>query len=178
MKATLAALALLSLAGPAFAQDWSRQDWPRQDWYVFSAPVSLGEASPSTLRSGLIDAPPLGMSGPEARPVGVPPAGRVNVAMNIDSINRVGDQVEVRYFVWSDRSGYAEVTSRINCARTGEQVVLSKDYDRGFAPVRTSVESQKRVTPTSMAVATRACHPSQRGRISDKSLPEVVEGAS
>ena len=173
MKTTLAALALLSLAGPAFAQEW-----PRQDWYVFSAPTTLGDTSYGAMRSGGFTVQMPWDFGPTASPTGVARGGRVKVALDINSIDRVGDQIQVRYFVWSDTSGYAEVTSRINCARTGEVVVSSRDYDGDLAPVRTRLENQKRITPISMAVATRACHPSQRGRVSDKSLPEVVEGAS
>ncbi|GGL33301.1 hypothetical protein [Caulobacter rhizosphaerae] len=173
MKASLAALALLSLANPAFAQEW-----PRQDWLVFSAPTTLGDTSYGAMRSGGFTVQMPWDLGPPPLPSRVARGGRVKVALDINSIDRVGDEIQIRYFVWSDRSGYAEVTSRINCARTGEVVVSSRDYDGDWVPVRVRVENQRRITPISMAVATRACHPSQRGRVSGKSLPEVVQGAS
>ncbi len=104
------------------------------------------------------------MTGGDAVRLGGPaPGARQTVAVNLNSINRVGDKVELQYFVWpDDKSDYTEITTRIDCSKTGEQIVLARQYDRDFAYVRTSNEAVRRADARARAIATYACG-SQRG---------------
>jgi hypothetical protein len=173
MKMILGSLAALSFAAPALAQEW-----PKQDWYVLTVPLLSQQAPASTMRDGGASPPYETIAGPAVRPDSRP-ARRQTVALNINSLSRIGAKVEVSYFVWSDeKSDYTEITSRIDCSRTGEQIVLWRSYDRDLAHVGTSDQGFRRIDATSRAVANYACRLPRDHRVSSKSLPEIVEGRS
>lgn len=173
MKVFIAPLLALVLSTPAFAQEW-----PKQDWYVLTVPLLSSQAPASTMRDGGANPPYEKIIGPQARPDGRPPA-RQNLALDINSINRTGDALEVTYFVWSDqRSNYTRTTSRIDCSRTGEWVLLSQSYDRDFTPIETNDQTFRRTDATARAVANHACLLPRGHRVSGKSLPEVVRDRS
>jgi hypothetical protein len=177
MKMIVVALAALSFASSALAQDWSKQDWPKQDWRLLKVTPLPAQAPASTARDGGAFPPTSWANGDVVRLGGPSPGGRQNIAMDLNSINRVGDSLEVRYFVWPDeKSTYTEITSRIDCSRTGEQVVLWRQYDRDFAYVRTSSQGLRRTDATARAVASSACQARPGHEVSGKSLPEIVRG--
>lgn len=177
MKMIVASLAALSFATPAFAQDWPKQDWPKQDWYVMTVPILSQQAPASTMRDGGANPPYATITGPEVRRDSRP-ARRQTVALNINSITRAGNKVEVSYFVWSDKSSYTRITSQIDCSKTGEQVVLWQSYDRNFTHLETNDQGFRRIDATSMAVANHACRLPQGHRVGGMSLPEIVQGRS
>jgi hypothetical protein len=124
MKMIVVALAALSFAAPALAQDRPKQDWPRHDWRLLKITPWPAQAPASTARDG----------------GAFPPAS------------------------WT------------NGSRTGEQVVLWRQYDRDFAHVRTSSQGLRRTDATARAVASSACQARPGHEVSGKSLPEIVRG--
>ena len=173
MKLLIVSMAALSFAAPAFAQEW-----PKQGWRLLKVTPLPQQAPASSKRDGGAYPPETWMAGGDGVRLGGPaPGARQTVAVNLNSLNRIGDKVEVQYFVWpDDKSDYTEITSRIDCSKTGEQIVLAKQYDRDFAYVRTSNEAVRRTDARARAIATYACG-SQRGHgVDGKSLPEVVRG--
>ncbi|MDR7118119.1 hypothetical protein [Caulobacter sp. BE254] len=172
MKMIVVALAALSFASPALAQEW-----PKQDWRLLKVTPLPEQAPASTAPDGGASPPRPWANGDGLRLGGPSPGSRQNIAVDLNSINRVGDNLEVRYFVWSDeKSTYTEITSRIDCSKTGEQVVLWRQYDRDFAPVRTSSQGVRRTDATARAVAGSACHARPGHQVSGKSFPEIVQG--
>ena len=171
MKAVVVALATLAFAAPAVAQEW-----PKQDWSVF-------KVTPRTK-----DTPAFAMTDGGANPFvyynyagtsggGLSPDSRRNIAVNRSSITRAGAQAEVRYYIWpDDRSYYTEVTSRIDCARTGEQIVAQRAYDHDFNYIGGSDRGFRRTDVTAREVALQVCGASRVHGVSDKSLPELVQG--
>ena len=173
MKSMLVCLAALSLATPALAQEW-----PRQDWGLLKVTPMPQQIPAAAQRDGGASPQQVALAGPVGGRIGGPaPGSRQNIALDLDSLQRVGDSVEVRYFVWPDeRSNYVEVASRINCSRTGEQIVSWRRYDRDFAYVAGGDEGARRTDATARAVASYACRPPQGRTVSGKTLPEVVRG--
>lgn len=188
MRSTLLALAALAIAAPAVAADQAtlaspkrdepRQEWPKQDWYLLDVPFSTGLprvrdvhatgwTPPGVLESGRTTA----YYSDAGR------VGRTWVAVDIASIRPTGKQVEVRYVQWSDQeAGVIEMTSRIDCAKTGETIIQARDIGEDFAPGQAVKLTLKRIDPTAMAVATQVCRMPGSDRVSARSLPEIVAG--
>lgn len=178
MKSIVASIAALSFAGLSFAGPAFAQEWPKQDWHLLRVKPTAQQAPASTKRDGGAYPPEAWMTAAAAVQLGGPaPGSRQNVAVNLDSLNRVGDKVEVRYFVWPDeKSNYTEITSRIDCSKTGEQVVAWREYDQDFAYVRTGGQGARRTDARARAIASYACHAPRGPDVGGKSLPELVQG--
>jgi len=123
MKSLIVCMAALSFAAPAFAQEW-----PKQDWGLLQVKPLPQSAPASSKRDGGAYPPEAWMTGGDAVRLGGPaPGARQTVAVNLNAINRVGDKVEVQYFVWpEDKSGYTELTSRIDCSKTGKRATIAR----------------------------------------------------
>jgi hypothetical protein len=174
MKKILLALAALSIAGPALAEPWSKQDW-----YVFDVPFSTGQLRVLGVHARGWTPPDILQSGPTTQYSDLGRTGRSRIAMDINSIQRVGKILQVRYFVWSDKeSGVTEMTSKIDCSKTGETIVRSRDFDENFVQLQTTDGALRRIDTTSIAVADHACRLPRSHRVSDTSLPEIVQGKS
>ncbi|WP_029912680.1 hypothetical protein [Caulobacter sp. UNC358MFTsu5.1] len=173
MKSILVCMAALSFAAPALAGEW-----PKQDWRLLKVTPMPQQTPSAAQRDGGASPPQVLATGPVSGRLGGPaPGSRQNIALDLNSIDRTGDNVELRYFVWPDgRSEITEVSSRIDCSRTGEQVVSWRRYDRDFVSVGAGEEGVRRTDATARAVAGYACHPSRGQNVSGKSLPEVVRG--
>jgi len=174
MRATLLALAALAAAGPALAEPWGKQDW-----YVFDVPYSTEQLRVLDAHAtGWAPPNPL-LSGPTQHYSGIGRAGRSKVAVDINSIDRVGKALRVTYFVWSDRNeGFTEVTSRIDCSKTGELVVQARDFDKDFTHLGTADGKLRRADAAAIAIADHACRLPGDHRVSGLSLPELVRRGS
>lgn len=174
MKTTLLALAALAIAAPAFAQP----AWPKQDWYVLDVPFSTGQLRVQGVHATGWTPPTVLESGRTASYFG--DAGRIGrawVAIDIGSIQRAGQQLEVRYVQWSDREpGVTEMTSRIDCGKTGETIIQAQDLGEDFARGQAVKLALKRIDPTAMAIANQVCRMPASDRVSGRSLPEIVAG--
>lgn len=169
MKIIAASLATLFFAAPALAQEWPKEDWRILEVIYPSASLPKprdGGASP--IHDASLYAAP--------RPAPSGPAGRETVALNLASIARTGDSVDVRYFVWSgDKAKITEVSSKIDCGRSGEEVTAWRQYGADFVQARAGEQSFRRVNATSRAVANDVCRASRARVVSDKSLPELLQ---
>ncbi|MDG2528370.1 hypothetical protein [Caulobacter endophyticus] len=172
MKMILAGLAALSFVAPAAAQEW-----PQQDWRVSKITNMSVQLPISALSDGGVSMTyPAGLYSPERRNIRPAPAGRQNLAVDVGSIQRQGKVALVRYFVWpEDKSSYTEISSRIDCGRTGEQINAVRVYDEGFSLIGGHDQKLRRTDATARAVATQVCG-AARTNVSGKSLPEIVKG--
>lgn len=169
MKMILAGLAALSFVAPAAAQEW-----PKQDWRV--SKVTNGSAQKPFYTAADGGARPIPSVYAASDRNILAPVGRSNIALDVGSIQREGKVALVRYFVWpDDKSSYTEISSRIDCGRTGEQINAVRQYDRDFALVGGSDQAVRRTDATARAVAVQVCG-AVRTNVSGKSLPEIVKG--
>lgn len=172
LKVVLATATALACAAPAHAASW-----PKQDWYVMRLTAVSPSTPPSLRRDGGAYPPALWMTSGDGRLGGPAPGGGRTVALDAKALSRDGRVAEVRYFVWpQDRSSITEVTSRIDCAKTGETVLSWRRYDADFQPVAAGDQGFRRIDRTSLAVANTVCAAAKKGAVSGKSLPEIVSG--
>jgi hypothetical protein len=171
MKMILAGLAALSFVAPAAAQEWPKQDWRVSTVTNMSAQTPLAAMADGGARPDSSVAYNMVL-----RNIQAAPAGRQTIALDVNAIRRDGKVALVSYFVWpDDKSSFTEISSRIDCGRTGEQINAMRQYDRDFALVGASDQAMRRTDATARAVATQVCG-AARTNVSGKSLPEIVKG--
>lgn len=170
MKMILAGLAALSFVAPAAAQEW-----PKQDWRV-SRVSNLSAQTPSFYEPDGGARPIQSVYSTSVTFRQPAPTGRSNIALDVGSIRREGKVALVSYFVWpDDKSSYTEISSRIDCGKTGEQINAVRHYDQDFALVGGHDMRLRRTDATARAVAIQVCG-AARTNVSGKSLPELVKG--
>jgi hypothetical protein len=173
LKVALTAATALLFAAPAFAEAW-----PKQDWYVMKLTAFSAQSPASAKPDGGARPPMEWMTGANGALGGPSPNAARTVAVDAAALRRDGRIVDLTYYVWAnDKSGVTEVTSRIDCGKTGETVVGWRQYGADLQPVAASDQSFRKIDATSRAVAQKVCSPLKSQSVSGKSLPEMIKAS-
>lgn len=173
IKIALTAASALLFATPAFAQSW-----PKQDWSVMRL-VALSSQAPMSAKADGGARPPMSYETGASDVLGGPsPNAGLTLAFDASAIRRDGRIVDLTYYVWArDKSGLTEVTSRIDCRKTGETVLGQRQFGAELQPVSSSQQSFRKIDATSRALAMKVCATPKIETVSGKSLPELFKAS-
>lgn len=170
--AATAATALL-FAAPAYAEAW-----PKQNWSVMKLAALSAQAPTSAKPDGGANPPMDWMTSANGVLGGPSPNAARTVAFDTSAITRNGRTVDLTYYVWAqDKMGVTEVTSRIDCRKTGETVLGLRQYGADLRPVASTQQSFRKIDATSRAVAQKVCAKPKDQAVSGKSLPELFQAS-
>ena len=173
IKAALTTAAALLFAAPAFAESW-----PRQDWSVMKLAALSARTPASAKPDGGANPPMDWMTGANGVLGGPSPNAARTLAFDASAIRRGGQIVDLTYYVWArDKAGLTEVTSRIDCRKTGETVLGLRQYGADLQPVASTRQSFRKIDATSRAVAQKVCATQKDQIVSGKSLPELFRAS-
>ncbi|PIC00873.1 hypothetical protein [Caulobacter sp. X] len=173
IRTALTAATALLFVTPAFAEAW-----PSQDWSVMKVVALSSAASASARPDGGANPPMDWMTSANGVLGGPSPNAAKTVAFDTSAVSRNGRTIDLTYYVWAqDKMGLTEVTSRIDCRKTGETVLGMRKFGADLRPVASTKQSFRKVDAMSRAVAQRVCAAPKDQVVSGKSLPELFKAS-